>query len=168
MVINHGIEQTVLEEALSAASEFFRLPKEEKKKLMSKDVKKPVRENMGKYAIEVRKFALKIMGSITESLGIGPTYLSTKLEEGMQVMAVNCYLLLVPEIKGALQVHLGDHFEVLSNGMYRSVVHRATLQRDTTRYSIASLHSLGMDEKMEIAKELMDQGLPKGYRESSF
>lgn len=74
----------------------------------------------------------------------------------------------VPNIQGALQVNVGDHLEVLSNGLYKSVVHRVTLSSDTTRISIASLQSLGMDNKMETAKELIDDQHPKGYKESSF
>lgn len=75
---------------------------------------------------------------------------------------------LAPTTKGALQIHVGDHLEVLSNGLYRSVLHRVVLNRDTTRISIASLHSLGMDEKMEPAPELLSQQNPRGYRGSSF
>lgn len=248
-IANHGIDQFVLDGALSSAFDFFSLPTEEKASFMSNDVHKPVRyvtsskdevdkiqfgrvflkhyaypledwvkswpenppayrEQMGRYAVEVRKLALEIMGAITESLGIGPKYLSDRMEEGMQVMAVNCYptcpqpglaqgiqshsdhscltIILqsstgleilgtedgkwrvIPELKGTLQVLVGDHFEVLSNGMYKSVVHRATLVRESTRISIASFHSLGMDEKMETAKELVDEEHPKGYKESSF
>ncbi|KAI8007471.1 Flavanone 3-dioxygenase 3 [Camellia lanceoleosa] len=75
---------------------------------------------------------------------------------------------VVPELKGALQVHVGDHLEVLSSGMYKSVVHRATLNEKKTRFSIASLHSLGMNEKMGNAKELVNELHPIGYKESSF
>ena len=163
---------------------------------------------MGKYATDVRKLALELTAAITESLGIGPTYLNNKMEEGMQVMAINCYptcpkpelalglpphsdyscftILLqssqgleimdrndgtwraVLKLDSALQVHVGDHLEVLSNGLYKSVVHRAALNTERTRISIASLHSLGMDEKMETAKELIDEQHRKNYKESSF
>ena len=167
---------------------------------------------MGKYCTEVRKLGLEIMGAIAESLGLGRDYLRDKLDEGMQVMAVNCYppcpdpdlalglpphsdyscltiLLqsargleiadpeggawrLVPHLSGGgvLQVHVGDHLEVMSNGEYKSLVHRATLSRDATRFSVASLHSLGMDEMMGPAEELADddQRRPRRYRESSF
>lgn len=57
---------------------------------------------------------------------------------------------------------------MLSNGIYKSVVHRATLNRERTRISITSLHSLGVDVKIETAKELVDEQHPKGYKESSF
>ncbi|XP_052187094.1 flavanone 3-dioxygenase 3 [Diospyros lotus] len=247
-VVNHGIDQAVLEGALSAASDFFSLPAPEKIKFFSNDVHKPVRyasslkdgvdtiqfwriflkhyahplgdwinswpanpptyrEEMGRYAMEVRKLGLELMEAITESLGIGPKYTSDKMEQGMQVMAINCYppcpqpslalglpphsdyscltvLLqsfagleifdskdgqwqLVPDVDGALQVHVGNHLEVLSNGRFKSVVHRASLHHEKTRISIASLHSLAMDEKMGTAMELVDEEHPKGYKESS-
>lgn len=75
----------------------------------------------------------------------------------------------VEQLQGALQVHLGDHVEVLSNGFYKSVVHRASLiNRDRTRISIASLQSLGMDELMKPAKERVHEQQPNRYKESSF
>ncbi|KAJ9545722.1 hypothetical protein OSB04_025429 [Centaurea solstitialis] len=271
-IINHGIPQKVLDEALGTAFEFFDLPKAEKARYMSNDVHKPVRygtsikdgldkiqfwrvflklyahpldqwiqqwpdnpsdyrqclfcltftmfkcltylvscdaeKKMGDYAVKTRHLAIELMGLITESLGIGPKYIETKMEDGMQVLAVNCYpkcpepnmtlglpphsdyscitivlhsscgleimdtsddtWKMVPELHGALQVHIGDHLEVLSNGLYKSMVHRVTLINQTTRISIASLHSLEMDEKMATAEELIDDEHPKKYKESSF
>ncbi|GFQ01046.1 hyoscyamine 6-dioxygenase [Phtheirospermum japonicum] len=249
-VVNHGIPEAVLEGALSTASDFFKLPAQDKAKFMSSDLYNPVRyctslkdgvdkvqfwriflkqyahplqnwiglwpdtpsdyrKKMGDYAVAVQKLAVNIMGAITESLGLGPSYPSgSKLKDGSQVMVVNCYppcpqpeltlglpphsdyscftILLqdsfgleildpedktwkgVPVTRGALQVHIGDHLEVLSNGEYKSVVHKATLNSQRTRISLASLHSLGMDEKMEAAEELVDEDNPRGYRASSF
>ncbi|CAA0834526.1 KAR-UP oxidoreductase 1 [Striga hermonthica] len=166
------------------------------------------RQKMGEYAKAVQELSVKIMEAITESLGLGSSYLSTELNQGMQVIAVNCYppcpepeLSLglpphsdyscltilnqdsfgleildfedeawkgIPVIPGALQVNVGDHLEILSNGKYKSVVHRATLNSGKQRISIASLHSLGMDVKIGVAKELVDEHHPNGYKESSF
>ncbi|XP_073131149.1 flavanone 3-dioxygenase 3 [Henckelia pumila] len=255
-VINHGISQQILDGALCVASDFFNLPTQDKAKLLSPDIRRPVRystsfkaggaaaeaeqaqswraflkhyanplpywiglwpqnpplyrEKIGEYVVEIQKLALKLMGAITESLGLGPTYLSSKLNEGMQVMSLNCYppcpqpqhsligipqhtdyscltILLqdspglqildsgdhgswraVPAIHGALQVHVGDHLEVLSNGKYKSVLHRVTVRAEGTRISIASLHSLGMNVKMEVAGELVDEQNPERYKSSSF
>ncbi|GMI95372.1 KAR-UP oxidoreductase 1 [Hibiscus trionum] len=248
-VVNHGISQSILDEVLAVASDFFDLPAREKLKFKSSNVYEPVRyatslkdgvdkvqywriflkhyahpleawidswpdnpphyrEKMGKYCAEVRKLALELMGTVIESLAISPNQLSQQMEHGMQVIAVNCYppcpepntalglpphsdytcltillqnstgleildtkdgnWIVVPEIHGTLQVHVGDHFEVLSNGVYKSVVHRATLNSERTRISIASLHSLGMDDKMGTAEELVDEENPKIYKESSF
>uniref|UniRef100_A0ACD5WMX0 Uncharacterized protein n=1 Tax=Avena sativa TaxID=4498 RepID=A0ACD5WMX0_AVESA len=74
----------------------------------------------------------------------------------------------VPAIPGALHVHIGDHLEVLSNGRLRSLLHRAILNTDEARISIASLHGVAIDEKVDCAEELVDENRPKMYRESSF
>lgn len=164
---------------------------------------------MGAYSVEVQKLALELTAAITEGLGLGPKFLSKKMEDSMQVIAANYYppcpqpgltlglpphsdyscltiLLqnspgleirdmqdggswkLIPHVDGTLQVHVGDHFEVLSNGLYKSVVHRAILNPKKTRISIASLHSLGLNVKMEPAHELVDEDHPKVYKGSSF
>ncbi|KAL8166671.1 hypothetical protein V2J09_008170 [Rumex salicifolius] len=39
----------------------------------------------------IRRLALELTEVITESLGLGPTYLTHKMAQGMQVMALNCY-----------------------------------------------------------------------------
>ncbi|MCL7031089.1 hypothetical protein MKW94_027201, partial [Papaver nudicaule] len=134
----------------------------------------------GKLCGDVRNVAMEVMGAITESLGLGNSYMREKLEDRMQVMAVNCYppcpqpdrvLGLPPHtdyICVTILLQSGQGLQVLSNGSYKSVVHRATLNSEKTRYSIASLHSLGMDEKVETAKELVDEQHPKGYKGSSF
>ncbi|GAB2294164.1 hypothetical protein Dimus_028384 [Dionaea muscipula] len=167
------------------------------------------RKNMGEYSAEVMNLAIELMEAITESLGLGPNYLGKEMEEGMQVIILNCYppcpdprlalglpphsdyscftILLqssqgleikdfldgewkvVPhKVDGSLQVHIGDHLEVLSNGIYRSLIHRATLNSEKNRISIASLHSMGLEKKMVTAAELVDEQHPRGYRESSF
>ncbi|KAG7601511.1 Non-hem dioxygenase N-terminal domain [Arabidopsis thaliana x Arabidopsis arenosa] len=253
-IVNHGINQNILDDALEVANSFFELPAKEKKKFMSNDVYAPVRystslkdgldkiqfwriflkhyahplhrwihlwpenppgyrEKMGKFCEEVRKLSIELMGAITESLGLGRDYLSSRMDEnGMQVMTVNCYppcpdpetalglpphsdyscitLLLqnldglkifdpmahggsgrwvgVPQVTGVLKVHIGDHVEVLSNGLYKSIVHKVTLNEEKTRISLASLHSLGMDDKMSVPRELVNDENPVRYKESSF
>ncbi|KAF1899340.1 hypothetical protein Lal_00019468 [Lupinus albus] len=248
-VVNHGVSETILDEALYVASNFFDLPTEERMKLFSSDVLKPVRygtsfkddveklqfwrvflkhyanplndwihmwpenppdyrEKMGKFSEEVMKLGIEIMTTLVEILGINPTNLTPMIENGMQVVNVNCYppcpqpeLALgipphsdyscltilhqsssgleimdsedntwksVPHIPGALQVNIGDHFEVLSNGLYKSVWHRGTLNNSKRRISIASLFSLRMDDKVETATELVNDQNPKKYRETSF
>lgn len=73
----------------------------------------------------------------------------------------------VDDIKGSLQVLVGDHLEVLTNGRCKSVIHRAIPSSERTRLSIASLHSLAMDEVVEPAMELVDKEHPKGYKGST-
>lgn len=162
---------------------------------------------MGKYAEAMHKLSIELMGAIFESLGLMPKYLKDEMEEGMQVMAVNCYpkcpepeLALgipphtdygcltilsqncqglqvmykegtwvpVPTVDGVLLVHVGDHLEVMSNGRYKSVVHRATGNAEKRRISIASLHSFAMEKKVRPVPELVDDQHPKAYGDISF
>ncbi|WVZ87592.1 hypothetical protein U9M48_034204 [Paspalum notatum var. saurae] len=75
----------------------------------------------------------------------------------------------VPAVSGALHVHVGDTLEVLSNGQLKSLVHRAILNPDESRISIASIHGLSVDEKVRCAQEeLVSEQSPEMYRGSSF
>ncbi|TVU16475.1 hypothetical protein EJB05_40043, partial [Eragrostis curvula] len=74
----------------------------------------------------------------------------------------------VPVIPEALHVHIGDQLEVLSNGRIKSLVHRAVLNPNEARMSIASIHGLSMDEKVHCADELVDELHPRMYRGNSF
>ncbi|XP_052206112.1 2-oxoglutarate-dependent dioxygenase 19-like isoform X2 [Diospyros lotus] len=57
----------------------------------------------------------------------------------------NCFLVLT-----------GDHFEILSNGKYRSVLHRAVVNSQATRISVALSHGPSLDTVVGPAPELMD------------
>ncbi|KAL6289914.1 hypothetical protein ACE6H2_007424 [Prunus campanulata] len=87
---------------------------------------------------------------------------------GLQVKDQNSNWQSVPAIEGALLVQLGDQMEVLSNGHYKSVLHRATVSAEKTRLSIASLHSLSLDKKVGPAPMLVDKQHPESYKEFSF
>lgn len=162
---------------------------------------------MGRYAEATHVLHKQLIEAILESLGLEKNYLQEEIEEGSQVMAVNCYpacpepelalgmpphsdfssltILLqssqglqimdcnskwvcVPYIEDALIVQLGDQVEVMSNGVYKSVVHRVTVNRDIKRLSFASLHSLPTDMKISPAPQLVDGDKPAAYGEYSF
>lgn len=162
---------------------------------------------MGNYAQAVRDLHVLLMEVVLESLGLTTDYLHEEIEEGMQVIAVNCYpacpepelalgmpphsdygsitILLqssqglqlmdhinnwlhVPVVEGGLIVQLGDQIEVMSNGKYKSVVHRATVNEEINRLSIASLHSLPLNKKIGPAPKLVDEQNPEFYKEFSF
>lgn len=89
-------------------------------------------------------------------------------QPGLQILDNNNNWYPVPVIEGALLVQLGDQIEVMSNGRYKSVLHRATLNKERTRISIASLHSLALEKKVGPAPELVDEEHPLAYNEGSF
>lgn len=74
----------------------------------------------------------------------------------------------VPFVEGSLVVQLGDQMEIISNGIYKSVIHRAIVNCEEKRFSIASLHSFGIDTKVCTSPELVDDQRPKSYKDFSF
>ena len=51
----------------------------------------------------------------------------------------------VPPTRHSIVVNLGDQLEVITNGRYKSVVHRVVAQPDGNRMSIASFYNPGGD-----------------------
>ncbi|WCJ23028.1 2-oxoglutarate (2OG) and Fe(II)-dependent oxygenase superfamily protein [Euphorbia peplus] len=87
---------------------------------------------------------------------------------GLQIMDKKNNWFSVPETEGALIIQLGDQLEVISNGQYKSVIHRVTVSSEKKRFSIAGLHSLALNKKVKPARELVDEQNPDSYKEFSF
>nr|QEI21528.1 aminocyclopropane-1-carboxylate oxidase [Litchi chinensis] len=51
----------------------------------------------------------------------------------------------VPPMRHSIVINLGDQLEVITNGKYKSVMHRVIAQPDGTRMSIASFYNPGSD-----------------------
>nr|AGN74918.1 1-aminocyclopropane-1-carboxylate oxidase [Morus alba] len=51
----------------------------------------------------------------------------------------------VPPMRHSIVINLGDQLEVITNGKYKSVLHRVIAQTDGTRMSIASFYNPGSD-----------------------
>ncbi|WVZ06710.1 hypothetical protein V8G54_020056 [Vigna mungo] len=184
-VINHGIDQSVMDEALEVSTQFFNLPSAEKMRLFSEDVHKPYRIGFT-CGLQIRQTTVTYMKKSMEgrkhlpcpepglTLGIHPhsdygsitVLLQTR--SGLEIKDKNNNWMSVPFVEGALVVQLGDQMEVMSNGQYKSVIHRATVNGDEKRFSIVSLHSFAMDRKTGPAVELVDDQHPKSYKEFCF
>ncbi|KAF3644574.1 putative 1-aminocyclopropane-1-carboxylate oxidase -like protein [Capsicum annuum] len=80
------------------------------------------------------------------------------------------------EVKSGIQFHSLKElsffcweitWKVLSNGIYKSVLHRATVHTQKKRISIASLHSLALGKKVKPASKLVNQHILSN-KEGSF
>ncbi|KAK2359078.1 1-aminocyclopropane-1-carboxylate oxidase [Trifolium repens] len=68
----------------------------------------------------------------------------------------------VPPMRHSIVINLGDQLEVITNGKYKSVMHRVIAQRDGNRMSIASFYNPGNDAVISPAPALV-----KGLDETS-
>ncbi|KAK2390889.1 protein DOWNY MILDEW RESISTANCE [Trifolium repens] len=248
-VINHGVSLEALKNTAEVASEFFKLPVEEKLKLYSDDPTKTMRlstsfnvnkeevhnwrdylrlhcyplddyvpewpsnpssfkETVANYCKEVRELGLRIEEYISESLGLEKDYLKNVLGEQGQHMAVNYYppcpqpeltyglpghtdpnaltiLLQDLDVAGlqvlkdgkwlavnphpdAFVINIGDQLQALSNGLYKSVWHRAIVNADKPRLSVASFLCPGTEALICPAKPLTENGTGAVYRGFSY
>ncbi|KAK2968059.1 hypothetical protein RJ640_028482 [Escallonia rubra] len=83
---------------------------------------------------------------------------------GLQIMDHGKNWHSVPVIEGALVVQLGDQLEIMSNGQYKSVIHRATVNSEKKRLSIAKrLKALELPLQAKIAEQnyLLNKGITR-------
>ncbi|KAL9230675.1 hypothetical protein vseg_005995 [Gypsophila vaccaria] len=69
----------------------------------------------------------------------------------------------VPVVPGALFINLGDYAEVMSNGIYKSVMHRVMTNPVKARVSIAAFCTPEPETEVEPVAELINDNRPKMY-----
>ncbi|XP_063944295.1 2-oxoglutarate-dependent dioxygenase 19 [Daucus carota subsp. sativus] len=63
-----------------------------------------------------------------------------------------------------LMVNLGDHMEIMTNGKYKSAVHRAMVNSRTTRISAVTVYGPEVNKLVIPAPEFVDDNNPPAYR----
>ncbi|XP_054780664.1 2-oxoglutarate-dependent dioxygenase 21, chloroplastic-like isoform X1 [Prosopis cineraria] len=86
---------------------------------------------------------------------------------GLQIKNSDDTWVNTPFNERALIVLLGDQMEVLSNGIYKSVIHQA-ISSDHNRISIANVNSFALEEKIRPAPFLVNEERESFYEECSF
>ncbi|EEF42054.1 Leucoanthocyanidin dioxygenase, putative [Ricinus communis] len=64
----------------------------------------------------------------------------------------------------AMFILLGDHFEILTHGDYKSPIHKLVQDNEIKRISMAKIHGPSLDTFMTPAPEFVDQSRPPAYR----
>ncbi|KAI9107573.1 hypothetical protein K1719_021610 [Acacia pycnantha] len=83
---------------------------------------------------------------------------------GLQVFREGTGWVTVPPITDALIVNIGDLLHILSNGLYRSVLHRAVVNRTRQRFSVAYLYGPPGNVKISPHAKLVGPSRPALYR----
>ncbi|OMO63555.1 Oxoglutarate/iron-dependent dioxygenase [Corchorus olitorius] len=74
---------------------------------------------------------------------------------GLQVKHQGKWVKINP-LPNSITVNIGDHIEIVSNGKYKSVMHRAVVNKENTRMSIATGHGPALDAVVSPAAPLLD------------
>ncbi|KAM0887833.1 hypothetical protein ACQ4PT_028739 [Festuca glaucescens] len=82
---------------------------------------------------------------------------------GLQVRRGNAWVPVHP-VPHALVINLGDSLEVLTNGRYKSVEHRAVTNGEQDRLSVVTFYAPAYDVEMGPLPELVADGEPCRYR----
>uniref|UniRef100_A0A7N2LQ70 Fe2OG dioxygenase domain-containing protein n=1 Tax=Quercus lobata TaxID=97700 RepID=A0A7N2LQ70_QUELO len=71
--------------------------------------------------------------------------------EGLQIRQNGMWIPVKP-LQNAFVVNIGDILEIVTNGIYRSIEHRATVNSECERLSIATFYSPKLDGDMLLSQ----------------
>ncbi|KAK8493067.1 hypothetical protein V6N11_005406 [Hibiscus sabdariffa] len=176
---NHGVDSSLVEKVKKGIQGLFNLPMEDKKKLWQRpgevegfgqafvvseeqkldwgdmffitslpphlrkphlfpNLPLPFRDDIEAYSAELRDLALKILGLQAKALGMDPN--DVKIFEG------------------------GDLLEILTNGTYTSIEHRAVVNAEEERLSVATFYSPKLDAEIGPAPSLVTPQTPPKFK----
>ncbi|KAL8142817.1 hypothetical protein V2J09_015849 [Rumex salicifolius] len=105
----------------------------------------------------------EVLGLSPHSDGSGITVLQQGNTVGLQILRDGEWVSVDP-IKNALVINIGDTVEVLTNGRYKSVEHRAVTHRDKDRLSIVTFYAPSYESELGPIDELVDDDNPCKFR----
>ncbi|XP_042050525.1 protein SRG1-like [Salvia splendens] len=82
---------------------------------------------------------------------------------GLQILKDGKWISVQP-IPNALVINIGDTIEVLTNGRYKSVEHRAVTHKEKDRLSIVTFYAPSYDIELGPMQEFVDENNPCKYR----
>uniref|UniRef100_A0A0A9BFT8 Fe2OG dioxygenase domain-containing protein n=1 Tax=Arundo donax TaxID=35708 RepID=A0A0A9BFT8_ARUDO len=105
----------------------------------------------------------KVLGLSPHSDAVGLTLLlQVSPVAGLQIRKNGSWIPVAP-LPGALVANVGDVIEVLTNGKYKSIEHRAVVNAREERVSIAAFHAAKFGETYEPLEEMVGEGAAR-YR----
>ncbi|BFI31198.1 protein MpDOXC20 [Marchantia polymorpha subsp. ruderalis] len=91
------------------------------------------------------------------------TFLLQDSVGGLQVEKDGCWFDVKP-IEGALVINISDGFHAWTNGLYKPVLHRALVNRNSPRLSLAGLWNVDDSTPYVAPTELVDENHPQLYK----
>ncbi|KAI9084978.1 hypothetical protein K1719_032970 [Acacia pycnantha] len=102
-------------------------------------------DDLNEYCTELRKLAMELIMLMGEALDVEGREMRELFEQGWQTVRMNYYpacptqrRVPINPLPHAFVVNVGDTFEIVSNGIYKSIEHRATVNSKKERMSMAT------------------------------
>ncbi|KAM6567966.1 hypothetical protein CsatA_027094 [Cannabis sativa] len=151
----------------------FTLPLALRKPHLFPNLPTTLKESLEIYSLELAKLARDLICQMEKILGIKNNEISNLFEDGMQFYSINCYprcpepekvIGLTHHSDGGCLTFLLHVNQILTNGIYRSIEHRATVNSTHERLSVATFHNISVDSMIGPAKSLINEKNPALYR----
>lgn len=106
----------------------------------------------------------KVIGLSPHSDSVGLTFLLQANEvEGLQIRKDGMWVPVIP-LPNAFIVNIGDMMEIITNGKYRSIEHRAIVNSEKERLSIATFYGPRQDCELGPASSLITERTPAQFK----
>ncbi|KAL6549415.1 Aconitate hydratase mitochondrial [Orobanche hederae] len=132
------------------------------------DLEDEYKKVMKEFADQIEKLAEQLLDLLSKNLGLENGYLKkvfygsngltfgTKVS-GLQLLKYGEWI-DVPPMRHSIVINIGDQLEVITNGKYKSVIHRVIAQTDgTDRMSLASFYNPGSEAVIYPAPALVEK-----------
>eukprot|EP00253_Pinus_taeda_P013715 PITA_13715 len=191
-IVNHGVHETVIQGMLEVAREFFTMPAEEvaikycmEVRAMTLRLLVVLSESLGLEP----DFLNKALGKHGQHMSINyyprcpnpeltyglpshtdPNALTVLLQDqvsGLHVLNNGNWIAVQP-IANSFVINIGDQIQVLSNGIYKSAIHRAIVNSSVSRISIPTFYCPSPDAVIEPASSLTNPNNPGRYRKFTY
>ncbi|CAI0437376.1 unnamed protein product [Linum tenue] len=161
---NYSLEvRNLAAKVLDQMAKALKMKPEEMKDIFSGNIRQAMRTNYYPPCPEPDK----VIGLTPHSDSTGLTILLQVNEvEGLQIKKDGSWV-PVKVLPNAFVVNVGDIVEIITNGVYRSIEHRATVNSEKERLSIASFHSPRFDGEIYPAPSLVTGESPALFRNVS-
>uniref|UniRef100_A0A0E0L8I9 Fe2OG dioxygenase domain-containing protein n=1 Tax=Oryza punctata TaxID=4537 RepID=A0A0E0L8I9_ORYPU len=104
------------------------------------------RDVLREYTVRCREITGLVLNKLAKLLGLSEGYFL--LRQGVWYD--------VPIIPNALLINVGDGIEIMSNGLFKSPVHRVVTNAERERVSLAMFYTLDPEKELEPVPELVD------------
>ncbi|MCE0480777.1 hypothetical protein HAX54_037885 [Datura stramonium] len=106
----------------------------------------------------------KVMRLTPHSDAVGLTILlQLNQMEGLQIKKDGLWIPISP-LPDAFIINIGDMLEIVTNGAYRSIEHRAVVNSEKERLSIATFYSIKLDGQIGPAPSIISAKNPAKFR----